>query len=406
MAKVSKHFLLQTLSDKSYPYDFMEGMDPRYAHQFPIFNFITIESMLLDSRIEFALGLIKGPIHTYTKFFNSADGDNPQIQQGIIDRDYFFSYKVQAETKEQEDYIVRQLSRFWEVATPKALTAIEWGYSGSQVIYRKDKNNLLHFDNLHLYNARKVRPVSVGGKLVGMVYKTNEQETFRYYPLPKCFWHVHKREINQYTGRSRLKGAHIPWHETWTLGGARDIRRIWFYKNSYNGGMIRYPEGEIIKDEVGNEIPAIEIAQKLISELVTGGYLLLPNKKQGSDSKDYAWDYEPPSGGVTPDGLMEYPQQLRKEILEGIGIPPEVVEAAGSQGFGSATGRKVPYMGFIASLYPLVSTLIGDFRNQILDNLLLFAYGQIPDYDVVPIIPLGESQDNITGVESDTGMGE
>jgi hypothetical protein len=62
-------------------------------------------------------------------------------------------------------------------------------------------------------------------------------------------------------------------------------------------------------------------------------------------------------------------------------------------------------MGFIASLYPLVSCLLGDFRSQILDNLLLFRFGGQQEYDIVPIVPLGEA-DQITDVESDTGMND
>lgn len=405
--KVKRSTLLNNVPDEAYNHDFIEGMDPRYAHQYPIFNFITVESMLLDSRIQFALGLIKGPIHTYTKFFGSEDGDNPQVHQAIVDRDYYFSYKIKAESKEVEEYILRQINRFWEVASPKALTALEWGYSGSQVMYRQDIKGNLHFDNLHNYHARRVRPVSQRGHLVGMVFRSNMTATHRFFPVPKAFWHVHRREVNKFTGRSRLKGSHIPWHETWTQGGARDIRRLWFFKNSYDGGVIRYPEGQKQKDAQGNEVESIELAEQLISQKTTGGYLILPNKKI-NDNKDYAWDYEPPSSNVTPQGLMEYPSQLRSEILEGMGIPPEVVESSGSQGFGSATGRKVPYMGFIASLYPLVGCLIGDFRAQILDSLLLLRYGKEIEYDITPIIPLSPeaAPDQITGVEQNTGMND
>lgn len=409
--KVIAQTLLNSVPDDNYNNDFIEGMDPRYAHQYPIFNFLTVESMLLDSRVQFALGLIKGPIHTYTKFFSSEDAENPQIQQAIVDRDYFFSYKVEAEDKETEQYILKQFNRFWEVASVKALTALEWGYSGSQVMYQQDSKGVIHFDNLHNYHPRRVRPVSQKGHLIGMVYRSNLTSIHRFFPVPKAFWHVHRREINKYTGRSRLKGSHIPWHEMWTQGGARDIRRLWFYKNSYNGGIMRYPEGQKQKDIDGTEIEAMALAERLISQMVTGGFLILPNKKQGGEGKDYAWDYEPPQSNVTPQGLMEYPTQLRSEILEGMGIPPEVVESSGSQGFGSATGRKVPYMGFIASLYPLVGCLIGDFRAQIMDNLLLFRNkGKKVEYDITPIVPLspemGAGSDQITGVESNTGMND
>jgi hypothetical protein len=37
------------------------------------------------------------------------------------------------------------------------------------------------------------------------------------------------------------------------LGGARDIRRTWFFRHAYDGGEIYYPEG-FYQDENGNNI--------------------------------------------------------------------------------------------------------------------------------------------------------
>jgi len=351
---------------------------------------MTIESMLLDPRVVFGLWLIKGPIQTYTKFFSQEDADNPAINESIVSQNLVFSYKVTCENSEVEEYILKQLRRFWETGLSKALSALEWGYSGSQVMYKQDSKGQIHFDNLFKYKPTKIRPVSRQGGITGLFLRDRNQ----YIPIPKAFWHVHGREHNHFTGRSRLKGPHVPWHELWSIGGARDIRRLWYYKNSYDSGTLRYPEGSQT-DEVCNIRLNSEVAAEIITNKLTGGFLVLTNKKD-SGGKDYAWSYEPPSANITPQGLMEYPKDLKTEILEGMGIPPEVIESQGSSGFGSATGRKVPYMAFIASLTPLVTNVIGDFDTQILSNLVQLAFRRTVDYTIEPIVPVANVGDELT----------
>jgi hypothetical protein len=71
-----------------------------------------------------------------------------------------------------------------------------------------------------------------------------------------------------------------------------------------------------------------------------------------------------------------------------MGIPAEVVESKGSDGFGSATGRKVPFMAFIATLAPMVSNIIGDFHDQILRPILeLQNKGVAPKISIKKIVP-------------------
>jgi hypothetical protein len=455
---VTEEMLLKRIKGVQFPYPFVQGFDPRYAHQYPFFTWSIIQSMLLDSRIRFALWLIKGPIVTYTKFFSSAETKQPGLHQALVELDYAFPYQVICEDPEIEEFVLRQMKRFWEVGASKALTALEWGYSGSQVTYKKapaprpkipdaegenlfagkdaqaagrndaetsgnppgikmasdfqqnvpysgndklDKKGtepkfsfqksqgpgkeLIHFDNLSLYASPwTIRPVVKNEGIIGMTVRASDKT--RYIPIPKAFWHVHNREVNPYMGESRLKGAHIPWHETWTQGGARDIRRLWFFKNSYDGGQLYYPEGETIVN--GAVIPNDQLAADMLSGKRTGGYFMFPNLKD-SDGKP-RWEYIPPESQVTPQGLMEYPEQLRYEILEGLGIPPEVIESQGDTGFGSATGRKVPFMAFVASLTPLVSNLIGDFNSQILGTLVKINFGkEHPEYRIEPIVPVG-----------------
>jgi len=360
---------------------FLQYYDPRYGHHFPYFNFSTIQHMLLDPRIKYGLNLIKGPIATYTRFFTQEESESPSIHQAIVELDIHFPYMVRCDNKKQEEYILRQANRFWNVGIFKAMRAIEWGFSGSQVLYKQTQKHKLEFDNLHSYHPVDLRAISNKGGIVGFIKGNNSN---KYVPIGKAFWHVHERQEDMFYGNSRLRGAHIPWHETWMIGGARDIRRTWYFKNAYDGGQLYYPEG-FYQDENGQKVPNEHLAVTMMENKRTGSTAIFPAQKGLDGKRD--WEYEPPKANVTPSGMEQYIQLLRDEELEGMGIPPEVVQSSSGNGLGSATGRMVPLMAFIASLTPLVTDLLGDFRSQILDNVLLPINGFQDDYEFVRIVP-------------------
>lgn len=354
--------------------------DPRYTHHFPPFGFGTVSMMLRDARIKFGLGMIKGPLYSYTKFFTEEESEDLEINQAIIEMEYHYAYKVEAKSEATEKFIIKNLNRFWEDGLMKALRCIEWGYSPNQVIYKRDPiSNLVMYKTMVAYNSIQAKPVSKANEMIGIFIRT----TNKFLPFPKAAVFVHQRESNNFTGESRLLGCHIPWHETWQLGGARDIRRLWYYKNAYDSGTMYFPEGSVT-DEYGNTKSNADIAVEIMEATQTGSYRVLP-KPQGTKN-DKTWDYESPKANTTPDGILEYPQDLRCEILEGLGIPREVVESNGSTGFGSSSGRNIPRMAFIASLCTIVSETLTDFRNQILDPLIK-ANGLDPDYEMSRIIP-------------------
>jgi len=360
--------------------------DPRYGHHFPYFTQHTARTMLLDPRIKYGLSLIKGPITTYTKFFTEEEAESPSIHTAIVELNYHFPYAVVAKNKDTETFIIDQLNRFWEVGLSKAITAVEWGYSGSEVAYKLKKDGTLHFNNLYLYPGMGLQCVTRKRGIIGFI-RNGDKNT--YVPIGKGFWHVHQRERNHYYGESVLRGAHIPWHETWTLGGARDIRRTWFFKNAYDGGELYYPEGSY-QDETGAIQSHENLALRMLALKRSGSGMVFPSTKDTQGKRN--WEYEPPKANVTPTGMEDYIQMLRDEELEGMGIPPEVVQSSGDTGMGSATGRMVPLMAFIASLTPIGTHLIGDFCEQILP-VLLYHNKMDDDYTIRRIVP--KTQENV-----------
>ena len=375
-------------------------LEPEYGHNFPLFRKTLVPTMQRDGRIRYALNLIKGPIQAFTVFVAEEEAENPELHESIREQGIQFAYAVKCKDETAKKMILDTYNRFWLSGLQQAMLAYDWGFSCSQVMYKKLDNEQssspgeskgklkLKYDSLKHFYPFDVTPLKyksdfsfAGARIRGIVGSVYGKDV----PICKLFWHVHNKEHHDMWGQSRLEWAYVPWHELWTQYGARDILRTWFFRNSYDGGTMRYPIGKT-KMPDGTYVDHKELATQMMAQLRTGGFRILPNETL-ADQKTYKWDYEAPSGAVTPTGLMEYPEGLRYQILEAMGIPPEVVEGGDSGGHGAATGRKVPLMVYYATLFPLVNNVIDDVKRFIIDILMKVNFGKIIEYDVVRIMP-------------------
>jgi hypothetical protein len=407
MAEITKENLMGVISSPYEPTGFVNNYYSYAPHQRPVFSRFAIRQMLEDPRICFGLGLIKGPIHAFTKFFTEEEAKNPAVHRWIVESDTSFPYVIKCQDKEVSDFISTTLKRFWQVGAIKALKALEWGYSAAEVVYKMSSGDdgrnkkMIHFDNLLDFNPPDCVAVSQQGGLVGCEINSGNLKEF-YLGIPKLFWHIHAREQQKYYGISRLFGAYAAWWEIWTEGGARDIRRLWFYRNAFDGGIMRYPIG-YTQLEGGGRVNNRDLAIEMLAKKRAGGYLIFPNQT-GADGRQ-VWDYEPPSSASAPPGMAEYMAFLTNEELEGLGIPPEVIQGGGG-GLGAATGRKIPMVAFYSSLQQIVDFLIGDVRVQMLDFLIRLNFRKLPDYEVVPLIPIEAYVDNSPSSQEAKGSGE
>lgn len=371
-------------------------LDPYYGHNFPPFRIQLVPTILQDSRIRFGLGLIKGPIQNFTLFFEEEEADNPQLHQILREQGTAFPYVVKTKNKEVSAYVIKTMRKLWERGIVEALTAIEWGFSCSEVLCKRsaDKKRL-DFNGLRLFHPFSVKPLVLtanpnmlaGAEIRGLSGGVGGVRA----KIGKIFWHVHARDINPVLGDSRLRGSFVPWHETWVCYGARDIRRTWFHRNSFDGGQMKYPIG-FSKDVNGNQVSNDALAAQIMSSKRTGGYIIVPDEINTAGKP--RWEYTPPAANPTPQGLMEYPEQLRFEILEGLGIPPEVIESTDDGGHGSATGRKVPMVMYYSTLCTLVSNLITDFEIPLRVLVNLNFGTKNTDYSIERLIPLKAEDPN------------
>lgn len=350
----------------------------------PPFSYLMIRDMLADPRVIYGLWLLKGPIIANTEF------------------------DVKTSRTEVAEYVDSNLRRFWLNSAARVMKAIEWGYSGSEVLYRyNQEDGKIHFDTVKDLESLDCRPVTYYGNVVGFTVRNsdlwyvgkigvngqtknrltgddaralNEQavntaDGRTYIGCPRGIWHTHWRDKNPWFGLSRLYGAHVPWWEQWSEDGYRSIRRLWFSKNAYEGGVIYHPPGQIATTQGLKSTR--DYARELIEKKKTGGILTFPNSPS-ADGQGRAWEYMPPQGNEIPAGLLDYGQILRDEVLEALGIPPEIVQSSGETGFGSASGRQVPQMAFFSILQELAQWLAMDFDTQCLRYLVAMHYGPVP----------------------------
>lgn len=333
-----------------------------YSRNRPPFTHFIVREMLVDPRVSFGLKLIKGPIASQ------------------------YRVNVVAEDERVRTFIEKNIARFWRNSAVRVLKALEWGYSGSEVLYRIGPDGLLHFDTVKDLDSPDVRPVVLEGEIVGMTVRNVPFYSGDsvvgcerlFIPKPKMLWHVHDRHRNSWFGASILYPAVVPWWELWSEGGFRDSRRLWYYKNSFEGGVMYHPPG-ITRLENGQIVTNKDLARELIEKKRTGGVLTLPNDLIGEGRR--AWEYEPPSANTAPTGLDGYGADLRHEIFEALGIPPEVIESV--SGEGAETGRKIPLIAFYSTLQEIGNWLLTDFDEFVLSFLVEYNFGDVA-YELEP----------------------
>lgn len=330
-----------------------------FSQNRPIFRPFVIREMLTDPRIVFGLWLIKGPILSNAKF------------------------TVTSTVAGVQEFVEKTLQTFWRNSAGKMLKGIEWGYSGAEVLYDEEEG-MLQLVRCKDFDSPDVQVVTNEGELSGLLVKSNEGGRI-YIGGPKAFHFVHLREKHPWYGLSRLFGAHIPWWEKWSDGGYRDIRRLWFYKNSFEGGAIYHPAGNT-RLQNGDVVSNKDLARDIVEKKRAGAVITLPNTPSGDGSNARAWEYVPPEPIPVPQGLLEYGEALDVEILEGLGIPSEVIQAAGETGFGSSSGRQIPQLAFFSVLQEILQAIVSDFDEQIMRPLVAINFGDLPQsaYEIIP----------------------
>lgn len=315
------------------------GGAPPWTQHRGRFTFRFVDGMLKDGQCRFADGMLRAPVHTVQRQIDAWDS------------------KV-------GDWVARQFDAIWERHLSKVLGCLAYGSSGGEATWKVGESGTVDIECLHDIHLFDRTPVEVAGKQVGInVRNCRSGEKQAAAPVRlrghRWWWVINEPEYGSYWGRSRLEGSWEDWIEKCGFKGARDIRRTWFFKNAYRGGMIRHPMGVI--DLGGGVVRSCQdYARELLEKFETGGVLALPNVMD--DRGNYLWVFEPPA--IQGEFKSEYLKDLDAGILIGAGIPDEVIKG-GETGSGYS-GRAVP-----ALLYWTSEDLVADNSLRTIDEQLV-----------------------------------
>jgi hypothetical protein len=320
------------------------------------FTLMDVPRMERDPQVLFADRVLRAPVHTAT-------------------------WTVKSKSDEVAHFVDQTLKALWRRDLSKILNMLRWGAAGGEAVYDEDahgKVSLCELLDRHIFDCI---PVVQGGRQVGLNVKGVTGAGKVELRGPRWWWVPNEPQFGAVQGRSRWQGMWEPWVEKSGFKGARDIRRTWFFKNAFRGGVIRHPQG-VIELENGQLKSNEDYARELLEKFETGGILVLPNAVNPTTG-EYLWTFEPPASNGDVRDVREYPKDLDTEILIGAGVPSEVVQAADT-GSGYA-GRAVPALVFYTSEDQIVDAIIQHLDRVNLRPMVQYNYGADARYVIEPV---------------------
>ena len=339
------------------------GLLSAYLDGSPTFTWWDVPRMLRDPQVQFGLRMWRSPFQ--------------QVK-----------WKVAATDPRVARFVDATLRRAWGRHLPRLLSRYsEYGFAAAGAEFVR-KRGLVRLDKLTVADAADVRPLAWAkgprrGFPAGFAF-TGAGAGGRVL-APHAVWFAGRREYGEWYDRPVLAGAYEPWAEKRGRGGAVQSRQKWFRKNAYSGGTVRHPDGvsNLGSDETPEHVNNQDIARQMLDYAEAGSGFTLPNTRDPADPSAYAWTFEPPKGNPDVAGVRDYPKDLDREILVGMGIPPEVLEA--SEVGSGWSGRLVPLLAFYGGIDELVGPVVECFDRGFLRFLVRVNFGPAADYEVEPV---------------------
>lgn len=325
----------------------------------PRFTYAEADRMTPHPQIDFGLRILRAPLYRVTW---TVEADSPKVGK----------------------YVDEQLRNFWDGHLRQITTStFSYGVSCGELSDRVSRGQIVfdRFDDVHPQDAKPIRFTDgknknqwAGVQIKGLTDgKSNAGASD--IQAPHAWWFPGEAQFGNYWGVPRLKGAHEPFLEKVGKGGAIASRRLWFKKCAFRGGQIRHPMGRTEYEIQGGGTVSIDnqdLARQIVERYENGGTLALPNDKD--EKGEYLWVFEPPGPNGEVGGILEYPKELDKEMLRGLGIPPEIVDAA-TVGSGYS-GRAIPAVVFFTSEDEIASLIAKCADDQVIRPRVALNFGR------------------------------
>lgn len=307
---------------------------------------------------------------------------------------YGVTWQVRSKSTAVAEFVDATLKRIWQRSLRKILHFLEYGVHAGEIQHILE-NGLVHFDTIHDAHPRDCRPleykrgrhqgqmagVRVRPQMSGYNWDFNEQGMIDIMP-PHAWWFSGNSEYSSMYSRPAVAGSFLPWKEKRGRNGAVDSRRLWYKKCAFRGPRIRYPDQDT---DIGTPgAPTVrhnqDLARELVEKFENGGVLALPNDLHAQDPSHFAWEWEDAQSIQEVAGLREYPKDLDREILIGMNIPPELVDAA-TVGSGYS-GRAIPAQVFFRGEDEYANLIVASADKQIIRPLVDLNFGRKIKYEI------------------------
>jgi 2'-5' RNA ligase len=310
----------------------------------PPFTPLAIPRMLTDPMVQFGLNQWIGPLT-------------------------LVEWDVKATNPEVKAFVLNTAKKFWRRSMPLlAFNGLAWGYAPGIHEVDQSETGEYRFERTRWvsppdatalkWKAGERRGELAGFRLVAGVDDVDDVDDGLDVLAPFAAWYGGLERLKQFYDWPRLRAAYEPWLEKNTRGGALNSRRLYFHTHAFRGQVIYHPPGYVNPNDPSSGENR-DYALYLADTLRNGSSLVFPDIRTPGENRDEpAWRIEPIEGNAQAAiNILEYTDNIDKEILIGIGIPPEVVEASETgSGF---SGRQIPFLSLMTQADLLTGPLVG-----------------------------------------------
>lgn len=311
-----------------------------------------------------------------------------------------------AENPKAATWIFEMCNRYWGSGVSHLQRGYDFGWCGGESLY-DEEDGKLNFSGLkpfspldtdpltkeHVFVGIRVRNAAMNGGDLDLWSGTDD--------IPaKGVWYAHNPVDGMLYGRTALADAWRPWRRVASKDAMETVADGGMYRFAYAGPQIFYPE-ETYEAPLGSPYATMDSSGKPIIYARDMARMMSEQAKAGAsfgfpsatdDKGQRKWAIEWPKSTLEINGIIEYLKYLYDQIRYGIGVPPELLEAA-ETGSGYS-GRQVPLLAFLESQQKLAEAFLSLFREQILRPLVRWNFGDVKwRVQVKPLI-LSRSKNN------------
>lgn len=299
-------------------------------------------------------------------------------------------------------FVLSQCMHYWQHGVPQVQFGYDYGWFGGENVYGHDGGQFA-WEGVLAFHPRDTFLLTSDQKPVGVRVKgvtkarQGQEDLWLSSEVPsKGLWYAHSPRYNRHYGQSQLFGAWRPWRRLAYKDGAEPSVDQAIYRHAYAGPIGRFPEEDMQiatqgsgPSVSGTGFPnttldsqgrprrwARDQMRQIVEQTKAGAGVALPSTQYppewGGGNK---WDIDFPGHALDPDPLVNYCKYLEGQVSYGIGVAPELLQAA-ETGSGYS-GRNIPFEAFLAGQQRVADALLRVFVVQVLRPLVRWNFGAV-----------------------------